>query len=134
PGEGRKPKWSACGTVTDIDEIGLTVTIRRGPTGQRMGRPTALIPYDNVRTNEQRAALQRVARWVRDYGATGAGPYQAARDLLLRLPPRRAGEGGLLAFAGETPLQVAVRLGLELDHGTLAIQGPPGSGKTFTAA
>ena len=28
----------------------------------------------------------------------------------------------------------AIRLGLDLDGSTLAIQGPPGSGKTFTAA
>jgi uncharacterized protein len=31
-------------------------------------------------------------------------------------------------------LEAAVRLGLSLDGGTLAIQGPPGSGKTYTAA
>jgi uncharacterized protein len=140
PGEGRKMSFSPCGTVTDIDEIGLTVTIRRGARGQAMGRPTALIPYDNVRTNEQRAALMRVATWVRDNGIAGAGPYQAARDLLLRLPPRRSGggagteAGAPLAVAGEASLDAAVRLGLELDHGALAIQGPPGSGKTFTAA
>jgi uncharacterized protein len=134
PGEGRRMSWSACGTVTDIDEIGLTVTIRRGSTGQRMGRPKALIPYDNVRTNEQRAALLRVGTWVRDNGVAGTGPYQAGRDLLLRLPPRRATDAGPLMLATESPLEAAVRLGLALDHGALAIQGPPGSGKTFTAA
>ncbi|MBI2780899.1 MAG: TM0106 family RecB-like putative nuclease [Chloroflexi bacterium] len=134
PGEGRRMSWSACGTVTDIDEIGLTVTIRRGAAGQRMGRPKALIPYDNVRTNEQRAALQRVGTWVRDNGVPGPGRYQAARDLLLRLPPRRPADEAPLMLPMESPLEAAVRLGLELDHGTLAIQGPPGSGKTFTAA
>jgi predicted RecB family nuclease len=133
PGEGRKMSWTACGQVTEIDEIGLTVTIRRGARGQQMGRPKALIPYDNVRTTEQRAALMRVGTWVRDHGVSGAGSYQAARDLLLRLPPRRSGTGPLTQ-PGETPLNAAVRLGLELDRGTLAIQGPPGSGKTFTAA
>jgi uncharacterized protein len=99
--------WGACGVVTEIDEIGLTVTIRRGLAAQAMGAPKALIPYDNVRTNEQRAALQRVATWVRDTEMDGPGDYRAARDLLLRLSPgwrvpgeplriarREAGRGG----------------------------------------
>ena len=140
PGEGRKMSFSACGVITEVDEIGQTITIRRGKAGLKMGHPKALIPYDNVRTPEQRGALLRVGVWVRDNGVAGAGPYQAARDLLLRLPPRRVGvafdddAGAPLAVDGEAPLDAAIRLGLELDRGTLAIQGPPGSGKTFTAA
>ena len=134
PGEGRRMSWSACGTVTDIDEIGLTVTIRRGPAAQAMGRPKALIPYDNVRTNEQRAALQRVATWVRDNGFDEPDRYRAARDLLLRWRPRLEAESEPLRMPDEKPLDAAVRLGLALEHGTLAIQGPPGSGKTYTAA
>ena len=140
PGEGRKMSWGACGTVTAIDEIGLTVTIRRGPAGQRMGRPKALIPYDNVRTVEQRAALQRVASRVLAHGIEGIGPnggpdaYQAARDLLLRRGPRGSDGAGALLRPGERQVDAAVRLGLGIEHGTLAIQGPPGSGKTFTGA
>jgi predicted RecB family nuclease len=134
PGEGRRMTWKTCGVVTAIDEIGQTITIRRGPAGQSMGRPKGLIPYDNVRTPEQRAALQRVAGWVLEHGMTGPGRYQAARDLLLRLPPRRLAEGSPLTRPGDSQVDAAVRLGLLLHHGTLAIQGPPGSGKTFTGA
>ncbi len=36
--------------------------------------------------------------------------------------------------SGESALDFAIRCGLELDGSTLAIQGPPGSGKTFTGA
>jgi uncharacterized protein len=35
---------------------------------------------------------------------------------------------------GEDPGAVAVRLAVTLDHGCLAVQGPPGSGKTHTGA
>ena len=35
---------------------------------------------------------------------------------------------------GETDLEAARRLAVALDHTTLAIQGPPGSGKTYTGA
>jgi uncharacterized protein len=152
PGEGRKMTFKACGTVHAIDEIGQTITLRRGPTAQGMGRPKALIPYDIVRTPEQRAALQRVARAVLQHGidanitSTGApAPYRAARDLLLRRGPRGATGGagtvagsravaGALARDGETQLDAAIRLGSSIEHGTLAIQGPPGSGKTYTGA
>ncbi len=140
PGEGRKMSFRACGVVTEIDEIGQTITIRRGAAGLRMGSPTALIPYDIVRTPEQRAALQRVATWVLANGIDGAGtggspgPYRGARDLLLRRGPRGAGISGGLAQVGESQLDAAVRLGLAIRDGTLAIQGPPGSGKTFTGA
>ena len=35
---------------------------------------------------------------------------------------------------GETQLDAACRLVTELDGGCLAIQGPPGAGKTYTGA
>jgi uncharacterized protein len=140
PGEGRKMSFSAAGVVTEVDEIGQTIVIRRGAVGRSMGLPKALVPYDNVRTPEQRAALQRVATWVLAKGIDApagdgtAGPYRAARDLLLRRGPRGVGDEGGLRRAEESQLDAAKRLGLAIRHGTLAIQGPPGSGKTFTGA
>jgi uncharacterized protein len=128
------------GTVHEIDEIGLTVTLKRSIDNLALARPKALIPFDLVDTDEQREALQRVARWVLAHGLDGAGPdggpgaYRAARDLLLRLPPRRFLDVGSLDRQGESQLDAAIRLGLGLDHGTLAIQGPPGSGKTYSGA
>src|SRR5262249_46384628 len=89
-------------------------------------------------TDEMRAALQRIARWVLEHGVDGGRlafdpDYRAGRDLLLRRPPRRTGTGPLRG-SDEPSLEAAIRVGLELDHGTLAIQGPPGSGKTYAAA
>ena len=70
-----------------------------------------------------------------DHGIQAAGPARAGRDLLFRLPPRV----GLwldepLRHEGEPALETARRLATSLDHTTLAIQGPPGSGKTYTGA
>src|SRR5262249_45218831 len=54
-------------------------------------------------------------------------------DLLLGLPPRIKGEL-LERKPGEDLTAYACRISLVLDHSVLPIQGPPGAGKTCTAA
>jgi predicted RecB family nuclease len=123
-----------CGTVHELDEIGLTVVLKR-TTGQlEQGTPEALIPYEHFSTGEIRGSLLRTAEWVLANGLDAPGPRRAARDLLLRRPPRLHDPEARLRRQGEPPLAAAVRLGQRLDEGLLAIQGPPGSGKTYTAA
>ena len=92
-------------------------------------------------------SLLRLGAWVAEHGIDAPGEHRAARDLLLRRPPRLAGdeaplqmtlldpiEGLALRRPGENAVDAASRLALALDGGVLAIQGPPGSGKTFTGA
>jgi hypothetical protein len=82
-----------------------------------------------------RAFLEQVWRRVSKscrHGLGGDGSYQAARDLLLREMPRVGGQP--LRYQGETTVEAAVRLCEHLAGGLLAIQGPPGAGKTFTGA
>jgi len=123
-----------CGKVEVLDEIGLTVTLKRTAAQLALGIPKALIPYEYWPTAVIHGSLMRTGAWILEHGIDADGPRRAARDLLLGRPPRTVSGPGPLVRAGDTPLQAAVRLGLELDHGTLAIQGPPGSGKTYTAA
>ena len=73
----------------------------------------------------------RLAAWVADNGIDGQGPFRAARDLLLRCPPRLTRE---ILGKEEDPTALASRLVLSLDNSVLPIQGPPGSGKTYTGA
>lgn len=123
-----------CGTVHELDEIGLVVTLKRTKGQLEQGMPTALIPHEYFSTDVMRTSLVRTAEWVLANGLDAAGAQRAALDLLERRPPRTRQRTARLRREGETPLQAAVRLGSELDHGTLAVQGPPGSGKTYTAA
>ncbi len=66
--------------------------------------------------------------------ADGRREFQAARDALLRLSPRVRG-GTVASIVKEfSPAEAARRLALALDSSILPIQGPPGSGKTYTGA
>ena len=94
--------------------------------------PEALFAHNDVNTTVLADALQRIGEYVADHGLEGDGPYQAARDLLMRREPRVHCQP--LRAEGETALEAARRLALALDGGVMPIQGPPGSGKTYTGA
>jgi predicted RecB family nuclease len=121
------------GTIIRLDPLAGIVELKRNP-----GRPhpRALIPGTPYGTEPMRSALGRLADSVLAAGIEGAGPYAAARDLILRHRPRIRGltSGDALASASETPTLAARRRGLELESTVLPIQGPPGTGKTYTGA
>ena len=58
----------------------------------------------------------------------------AAWDLLLKNKPRLAEGETIAAIGAETTVETACRIGSALAGSVFAIQGPPGAGKTFTAA
>ncbi len=129
PATGASP-----GNVVAVDDAACTVDLRRETTSDKP-HPRSLVPFDLVPADQQRASLMRIAEWVAERGIDAAGPYQAARDLLRRRPPRVGQEpGSELARRSEDASTAAVRLGLALDSSCLAIQGPPGSGKTHSGA
>jgi hypothetical protein len=85
-----------------------------------------------IGTKEQAESLYRVGDFVARCGLAGEGQYAAARDLLLRSPPRLAGEA--IRLQGETALAAAIRIAPKLRAGVFPIQGPPGTGKTHIGA
>ena len=126
---------NSAGTVWAVDPAAGTIDLKRGKRNDAP-HPTALIPGPPMRTPGLRDALRHVADAVIDTGIDGAGPYRAARDLLLGEPPRLRGttDRAPLAQPGEKPLDAGCRLALALHQGCLAVQGPPGSGKTYVGA
>jgi uncharacterized protein len=94
--------------------------------------PVAVFAHDVVSTEVLARSLLRLGEQVAETGMVADGAYVAARDLLLRQPPRVGGEP--VRRAGETALEAALRLAPKLRGGVLPVQGPPGSGKTFTGA
>ena len=127
----------SAGKVAAIDENAHTVDLVRSKKSQ-VPHPTSVFPYEYFDPAEQKKSLRRLGVWVADHGIDADGPYRAALDLLLRCRPRLAGKENdkdvPLGHHGEDPVAAACRLALALDRSVLPIQGPPGSGKTYTGA
>jgi uncharacterized protein len=129
PGVERRTSFA---TVQAMDLAGRTVDLRKGRAAAG-SHPGALFRHEVVTNDDAAEALLRLGEWVRDHGLDAPGPHRAARDLLLRRNPRLL-PGAPLRLPGERSSASARRAVLALDDGVLAIQGPPGSGKTYTGA
>jgi uncharacterized protein len=123
------------GKVEALDRSARTIDIRKGPS-QAASHPAAVFAFSRVDTGVQEGALLAIGDGVAADGALISGPARpdaAARELLLRRPPRLR-SGSFVRRDEESVLDFAVRAGVELEDSVLAVQGPPGSGKTFTGA
>ena len=142
--ESDELKRGFCGTVVALDETGGTIDLKRGRSSP-VPHPAALVPLDNVPNTVLRESLARLAEAVVSGGFAADSPRRAAFDLLGRVPPRieppasppNASGFGVregLAAQGEAPLDAVQRIAPRLDRSVLPVQGPPGSGKTYTGA
>jgi AAA domain-containing protein len=126
---GRKGRLEAAGgiKVGDLvghDRLARTIDIKKNAAQAEL-HPTSVFRTDVVATNIQQEALLRFAA-APDLSNCGA-------DLLFRREPRLR-SGAFRLNAGETAGECAVRVATALDRTTLAIQGPPGAGKTHIGA
>ena len=124
----------SAGTVFFLDDDQGVIDIRLG-NGQPAPTVTSLIPFDFFGPGPKPESLQRLAKWVLDYGMEGPGEFRAARELLGLQAPRFVGSDGQgLLVSGETTEAAARRIAPSLEESYLAIQGPPGSGKSTVGA
>ena len=122
------------GTVEGIDNTARTIDIKKRRDTADL-HPTSVFSHEVYRGAEQAESLYRIGSWVADHGIDEPGPYRAGRDLLLRRPPRLNSGSGVSPYEPSANIvDEARRVSLLLDCGILPIQGPPGSGKTYTAA
>ena len=142
--ESDELKRGFCGTVVALDETAGTIELKRARSSP-VPHPAALVPLDNVQNTVLRESLARLAEAAVSGGLAADSPRRAAFDLLGRVPPRieipaspanASGFGGQegLALQGEAPLAAVQRIAPRLDRSVLPVQGPPGSGKTYTGA
>ena len=122
-------------TVVEIDRGARLIDLLVSPAN-RAARPTALFAHKHIGSDVIEGALFALGERAADAGGVAALPPCPARALLLREPPRLASAD----FepppheAGQAVTDYAVGIVTGLDRTVLPIQGPPGSGKTYTGA
>lgn len=92
--------------------------------------PFALTPGPPIRTTALRDSIEATAAEV--VGSLPRLPASAVTDILVRRPPRTR-SGAPLPGGPDMPATITAAL-LDLDSSYLAVHGPPGTGKTHTAA
>jgi predicted RecB family nuclease len=117
PGIAVDPETQRGYEIPRVDDAAGLVWLKRGRRSVDKPLPKALIPPKPIPQLAQEEALRALAT---DLAARGFVPG-AAFELLLRLPPR---------LRGDTLEEHVASLG----DSALFIQGPPGSGKTWTGA
>jgi predicted RecB family nuclease len=121
------------GDVQHIDTILGNVTVEKTMRTESL-HPTCVFKYSNYDHKAQSASIVQLAESILMNGIDYTAEYRPARDLLLRTPPRFKNSAPSISCKSELLVQTISRRGLALDNAVLPIQGPPGSGKTFTAA
>ncbi len=112
------PEREVTVTIEAVDDAHGLVRIRRAKNRHEEPLPRALVPQGPIQTNPQRAALQRLGRDL--------GRYPALESVLRREP--------FPSGVQTEDLEDQRSLVLGLDRRHLFVQGPPGSGKTWTGA
>jgi hypothetical protein len=122
------------GEVLGLDLAERWIDIRKTRKASDIHPSSVFVDTRGPKSDVLAASLFRLGEWVKDNRLEADGSYRAACDLLLRRPPRLAGESGSLIHSSESTVDAAKRIGVSLEQSVLAIQGPPGAGKTYVGA
>ncbi len=115
------------GTVVELDPVAGYLVLKRAKRTPP-ARPRGFGPDGPINVKVLAAALARVG------AAVLADESPLGRALLERRVPEQLVAASSKQSAGESPSASVIRVGRALSGEVLAVQGPPGSGKTFTGA
>lgn len=122
------------GEVYHIDYINRFIDIKKTRNAFDFHPSSVFVDPSGPDSEVLAGALFRLAFWVSINGIDAPGSHRAARDLLLRRSPRLKKRAKFKVLPGESTDDAAIRIAVNLNDSILAIQGPPGSGKTYTGA
>lgn len=117
------------GTVIAVDRDARTIDIEKTKKCAE-DHPPAVFAFMHVRNESVQRGVMAYARSLLERN----GVVTDCRDALLYRRPPVLRHGTLDARDGEPAVDVAKRVAPELEASVLAIQGPPGAGKTYTGA
>lgn len=122
--EGKK-----VGTLKAVDRDNRSLEIKYGNNTPRVLPIGGIIQLQRVEPDKKVDSIKRLATWVAEHEMNSEGKdFRVARKLLQRkgpnLPPRNN---------GQSVVDYALTVLENLDGDYLAIQGPPGAGKSHTA-
>ena len=134
-GEGNK-QLRDFGKITEVVESSITFT-RSIRDGSDAHVPNAVIDATYYSPIAKQTALQKLANEIAEQWKTPLNPAPsspAIMDLLMRRPPKLKGITSLPVADTNDYLPAVMQAVKALDNSVLAIQGPPGSGKTYLAS
>jgi len=122
---------TAAGTIEHMDDENLVVAIKRVAKNGSLPKNLNIGPGGPINSDALREAIYRFATDV----LAGNNSYPAVRDILRKAMPRINGCRPGQSIAGISDLLAATAEAVaNLNNSYLFIQGPPGSGKTYTSA
>jgi superfamily I DNA and/or RNA helicase len=138
-GDPDRRGWGDVEIISAVETDGVPTEVvireRAAKDGEQFTQlPMALTPGHPVHTGRLADAIESVAAEVAaDVGRSPPRlPRGAVMDVLLRRDPRTH-SGAPLPHGGDDVDDISAAL-LQLDSSYLAVHGPPGTGKTYTAA
>jgi predicted RecB family nuclease len=122
---------SVTATVVKLDRDAGRVVLKLGSTKEEPPRRLSIIPKDFA---GERSIADSILRVVFQWRLSGQLP-QAIEDFLRRRQPRIKGHTkGTALVPDDANSEKIAEVVAALDRSTLSIQGPPGSGKTYTGS
>ncbi|HEX2400224.1 MAG TPA: TM0106 family RecB-like putative nuclease [Mycobacterium sp.] len=120
--------------VVEVEGVPVEVLVEElePESGQFTQLPMALTPAKPFRTAKLEEAIEALATETAAAVAEGRLPRCAVVDILCRAMPTTLSGAGLARLDDDVESITAALL--DLDKSYLAVHGPPGTGKTYTAA
>ncbi len=119
------------GTIHEIDYDAGILRIKKGPSKLDLPHPIAVMSLENVNSRTKEDAIIRLAEWVVENGIDSHDyKYRAVRQLLLNTPPSLTEA----RIDSNNIMEKTFDFAAKLDHSYLPVQGPPGSGKSYTGS
>jgi predicted RecB family nuclease len=129
PGDAAKlPSDETLGTIDAIDKNACIVDIKKR-VDQNDVHPSTILALNVFNAPKQEEAICRIAARAIEHGLDGEG---VVRSLLLKEADPAVAQR--IAPGSDDEADFAVRIVGDLADSLLAVQGPPGAGKTYTGA